>query len=996
MYKKILIICFLLLFILIGSITSAFIYSDQTQKVILNFFSIKKLINQKTQFFISKQINDKTLRVNLTEVIFLEPNWPNIVRVKIKDINIKSNDQLMNSNIKTIELGMSFMNLFKNLILDEKLIIFNYIDIKDITLNGTIEKKQFDPGPIMSALLAINNNYLEKTIKKNNIQQLLQKNISLGNIKFKLLDKRNHLEKKMIDFNCNDVLITKRKKKYRTISLKCEDSFNSKFSIEGKLSSNQNFFEGFVENFNPEVLLGSPLAYKINNKTIKFLNRLNGVYSFITNKTLKVEEFKFKSYDSILKVKSLNENILKNDVIINGEVAWTKRNDDLVFSQLSFNNLIVGDGKINTKNRKGIIRLKLEKSSLSSLNIFIDQYYHRLNRILNIDGIFNNYPIKKYFKEIKQGALNNVNININFMLTNDYQKFYIEKIRGSSDLSNLSVHHKNEFFKSHLNNVSGSLDFELKPNNSGFLIKSDWIQLALKASNGYILQKNTMSAYKFDKFDINVKISNDSAIIYQANFYKNSNLDYSFKDIKVTEDLFIDGYLEIKSNNKSLYKFQKETDIQFPQISDLLFKIKGNINNMNLQLDFNGDLSNSSFGIPFLNVKKKKNTQSSIKFKVFLENGKFKSLNDFILKIKNKAFKVDSITFDHIRKNTVFLKNIITPFLNLEEINITNINDYINIEAFGKSLNLTNFRKQIENDKFNTKNILNFDVTANKIILDSKISIAGNLKGTKKGNTLKAIGLGKMWIGNSPILDSGKLQILINNISSNIKSVGLIGGAETKIILNKNKKQLPTISFDTSDGGKLLSALNFTGKVRSGKMNINLRFLDNSYDHYEGKIKASDFSLVNTPGIINSLSILSFSGIESILTGEGVSFDSGEVEIYVKDNIFNFDPLLLTSSSLGIRARGRLNLDNQEINLIGSVAPIKIISQIISVVPAVGELITGLKKDGLFAGQFKMIGPVNDPKVSLNALSFAPGILREIFSKNWLDKDSFFVKNKSN
>ena len=49
----------------------------------------------------------------------------------------------------------------------------------------------------------------------------------------------------------------------------------------------------------------------------------------------------------------------------------------------------------------------------------------------------------------------------------------------------------------------------------------------------------------------------------------------------------------------------------------------------------------------------------------------------------------------------------------------------------------------------------------------------------------------------------------------------------------------------------------------------------------------------------------------------------------------------------------------------GSVVPIKVISQIISAVPAIGELMIGLKK-GLFVGQSKMLGFIYNPKVILN------------------------------
>jgi len=43
-----------------------------------------------------------------------------------------------------------------------------------------------------------------------------------------------------------------------------------------------------------------------------------------------------------------------------------------------------------------------------------------------------------------------------------------------------------------------------------------------------------------------------------------------------------------------------------------------------------------------------------------------------------------------------------------------------------------------------------------------------------------------------------------------------------------------------------------------------------------------------------------------------------------------------------------------------------------------------------------MLGHLSNPKVTINTMSFAPGILRDIFSKDWLDKKYFFLKNRTN
>ena len=127
----------------------------------------------------------------------------------------------------------------------------------------------------------------------------------------------------------------------------------------------------------------------------------------------------------------------------------------------------------------------------------------------------------------------------------------------------------------------------------------------------------------------------------------------------------------------------------------------------------------------------------------------------------------------------------------------------------------------------------------------------------------------------SPLLDNGKFEIYVDNKISKLVGLGLVGGAETKINLQKKYNNFPNLIFDTSDGGKLLSALGFTQNIKSGEMNININFLNDEYNHYEGQIKSKKFSFINAPGIINSLSVLSFSGIGSIISGEGFSLIKG-------------------------------------------------------------------------------------------------------------------------
>ena len=39
-----------------------------------------------------------------------------------------------------------------------------------------------------------------------------------------------------------------------------------------------------------------------------------------------------------------------------------------------------------------------------------------------------------------------------------------------------------------------------------------------------------------------------------------------------------------------------------------------------------------------------------------------------------------------------------------------------------------------------------------------------------------------------------------------------------------------------------------------------------------------------------------------------------------------------------------------------------------------------------------MKGLIKSPEIKLNAMSFAPGILRDLFSEDWLENNNFFIK----
>ena len=168
MVKKVIIFLFILPIFILGITGIMFVYSKQTQSFIISSFNLKSVINEKVQSFISKKINDKNIIVKIDSITFLKPNWPNIVNVKLDDINVYKIDQKEKSNIKFIEIGFSYDNLFRNIFFNEDNFETSFLSFKDLTLNAKLEKNKFIPGPLFKIFSLINQKGFEKqqTLKK--------------------------------------------------------------------------------------------------------------------------------------------------------------------------------------------------------------------------------------------------------------------------------------------------------------------------------------------------------------------------------------------------------------------------------------------------------------------------------------------------------------------------------------------------------------------------------------------------------------------------------------------------------------------------------------------------------------------------------------------------------------------------------------------------------------------------------------------------------------
>ncbi|MGE5203685.1 MAG: AsmA-like C-terminal domain-containing protein [Acidobacteriota bacterium] len=190
------------------------------------------------------------------------------------------------------------------------------------------------------------------------------------------------------------------------------------------------------------------------------------------------------------------------------------------------------------------------------------------------------------------------------------------------------------------------------------------------------------------------------------------------------------------------------------------------------------------------------------------------------------------------------------------------------------------------------------------------------------------------------------------------------------------------LQFDSDNLGAVLRVLDVTTAVVGGRVRIR----GQSEDHdgrriFGGHVEGENYKVVRAPLLARVLGIASLSGIESLLnSSEGIPFArlSGD---------FNYDAGTLKVSearaiggAIGLTAGGTVNLNDDTLDIAGTLVPAYTINSLLGGIPLLGDVLVGEEGGGVFAANFRVAGPIADPKVSVNPLStLAPGFLRKLF-----------------
>ena len=185
----------------------------------------------------------------------------------------------------------------------------------------------------------------------------------------------------------------------------------------------------------------------------------------------------------------------------------------------------------------------------------------------------------------------------------------------------------------------------------------------------------------------------------------------------------------------------------------------------------------------------------------------------------------------------------------------------------------------------------------------------------------------------------------------------------------------------STDAGALLRALDVFDKVEGGQLTLSGVYNDARPDHpLSGSAEISDFRVRNAPGLGKVLQAMTLYGLVEALGGPGLGFKHLIAPFTLTEDVLDVGDARAYSASLGLTAKGRLDIVSNVCDLHGTIVPAYFFNSLLGSIPFVGKLFSPEAGGGVFAATYSITGNCDDPSVGVNPLAaLTPGFLRGLF-----------------
>ena len=181
------------------------------------------------------------------------------------------------------------------------------------------------------------------------------------------------------------------------------------------------------------------------------------------------------------------------------------------------------------------------------------------------------------------------------------------------------------------------------------------------------------------------------------------------------------------------------------------------------------------------------------------------------------------------------------------------------------------------------------------------------------------------------------------------------------------------IRIQSDDASGVLRDAGITPNGNGGKLDLILTPVNGAASGtFDGEFLIEHIRLRKAPVMADLLDAISVVGLIDQLDGPGILFSTVDGRFRMNKSRLRLQRAAAVGGSIGISADGIYDLNRRRLDFRGVISPVYFLNSIGSIFTRRGE--------GLFGFNYRMAGPIDDPKTTVNPLSIlTPGGFRDIF-----------------
>ena len=399
------------------------------------------------------------------------------------------------------------------------------------------------------------------------------------------------------------------------------------------------------------------------------------------------------------------------------------------------------------------------------------------------------------------------------------------------------------------------------------------------------------------------------------------------------------------------------------------------------------DMRQTALDVPLIGWKKLPAEPGTARLTFKYQNGRISSLDDIDIQLGSLAAQGQIALARDGGVQAALFDRVSWPSNDIRSMNIERGGSgYWQVDATARTIDLTPLR---ENQGVGEGQPVMFDIIAEQINVGQDIALNGHLTGEKRADGGgKATFNGNLQYEGRPLITEASVDLSYGVDGDFVNGAGLVGGAESTIAYSASESRPAKLVLTSENGGRMLAGLGVTDTISSGKIVLTNEYVEGDLGDFNTVIHITDFNVLEAPSAIKAFSVLGPMGLYNLVEGEGTRFAWGEAEFEKRGSLVRLQTMRAGGDAVALSLVGTYDTATRKVDVGGNLVPASFLSNVFSVIPVLGELLTGIDKSGIFVTQFRMEGDIDDPQTTVSPASIVPGLLRDFVSPNWLGREA--------